>query len=1076
MVILRRFGPLSAALLACVAVLVLRLFEVQVVEHAQWAREAANLVRSAHTVPYHRGRILDRNGLALVHDEEVYDVELVYRDFRREHLLGQVAHARSALEGRPVSLEGTLGDLGAWALSLARLRPADLAAFERGAGLELAGLALPPSADPQVEQRRGRAEDLRFYLHRVLGADRREWNQMRRLAADEGGRTSYVELLARVRRPGALAASVAEGVAALEEGLALAAERTSADLGRLAGLLGLRDAGGAEPPGPDGARALLVHQLDGLSASIEDSVASQLFRAAAGFDPGRLPPQVLAAAIDLEWIGRTLRWTPERTEGWLARARATWWANLEALFVPGARIRAELAAELEHPAHRFLNELAALFAADGPGSGEVRTSDWRAIERVAVWAELGSLFEGPRASLDLPRLPFQDPQLRARARRGEDPWQVLAELLEPGSPPAAPQPDDDLDAWRPPRDGGEAAARLREVLEPRPAPTTAARRQAQADRRELPLWIARAWQGRLEEAAAERLSTSGAPRALTRSRIERAREQRRYALIDRGSRPQTLASDPGYDVVHLLTRYPERFRGFRVRERMHRRARVADEEGRPPAALLLGDVRPSNLREVLEQRELRQRLADLRRKTVRAEEDLEELEELVGQIYRNDELHGTGGIEGLLDAYLRGHNGFRENEGLEERETRGRVPLYVPPVDGVDVVLTLDARLQLAAEAVLDAPRLPDDERLRDEAWFANPVGAIAIVTVEGEVLAAASTPRTARPPKPGRDGQEAVVLDRTLRRPTFQPLGSVFKAFVAVHALEVLGLDPAAALSCRQISERGAGWIDLHCWHAAGHGSLDLHGAIRGSCNAYFAQLGDLFGGRADFAELAHAFGFDQPTGVRAVGRARGFPEHYAMPALAGGGEFRPPQRRQAANGLALIEATPLQVARAVAGLAVGHLPELRLVRQVGDQAVPGASRALPYSEGNLERVRRAMVAVVAEAGGSAYGKGLDERTLGFRLAAKTGSADYLPMDPALYPGLVVREGARAIPDWRKHTWLAGWFPAGDPRLVIVVYLHDVAFTSSHSAVHVASQMLRREELGVALAEQLARRAGAGR
>jgi cell division protein FtsI/penicillin-binding protein 2 len=47
-----------------------------------------------------------------------------------------------------------------------------------------------------------------------------------------------------------------------------------------------------------------------------------------------------------------------------------------------------------------------------------------------------------------------------------------------------------------------------------------------------------------------------------------------------------------------------------------------------------------------------------------------------------------------------------------------------------------------------------------------------------------------------------------------------------------------------------------------------------------------------------------------------------------------------------------------------------------------------------------------------------------------------------------------------RKHTWLAGWFPAEDPRAILVVYLHDVAYTSSHTAVHVASQFLRSPEV----------------
>ncbi len=1071
MVAPRRFGPVVAAVFVALGALVLRLYQVQVLEHALWAREAANLVRSAHTVPYHRGRILDRRGAVLVHDEEVYDVELVYRDFRREHLLGQVAHARSALEGRTVSIERTLANLEPWSLELARLRPAQLHSFERGGGLEFEDLRVPATNDPSAEQRRGRAEDLRFYVRQLLGATRLEWNQVQRAAQDDGARRSFAELLAGARR---------RSPQDLEETLRASARRTRGDLERLATLLELHDAGGEPVREPGAALALLLYQLDQTRGAVEDSVATQLFRTATGFDPGRLPSEWIAGAIDLDWIARTVRWTPERVTAWLARARAGWTANFERLFVPGARIRADLGSDLEHPVHRLLSELAGLFEAGSEGmrrTAETR-SDWRRIEHVAVWAELDAFFEGPRRALELPRLPFQDPELRQRARRGEDPWVVLADLLAATALPPAREPEAEPEVgvlpWPAPADGREAAARLRIAFDPGPELAGPARRLASADRSELPLFVARAWQAQLEARAAELLAATGAgpgaaPRRLVRARLERALEQRRYVLIDRGSRPQTLSADPGYDVVHLLTRSPERFQGFQVRERMHRRPLVSDAQGRPPAAALLGTVRPSTLREFLEQQELRRRLSDLRRKTVRAEEDLAQLEELVAQIYRNDELHGTGGIEGLLEDALRGQNGFRENEGLEERESRRREPLYVPPIDGRDVVLTLDAALQLAAEAVLDAPELPDSERLRDEPWFANPVGAIAIVSVEGEVLAAASTPRERRAPKPGRDGQEAVVMDRTLRLPTFHPVGSVFKAFVAVHALERHALDPFAELPCRPIDGRGAGWIDLRCWHGVGHGRVALHAALRGSCNAYFAQLGDGFAGRAEFMELCQAFGFDRPSGVRAVGRAGAFPEDFAIKSFLWKRDFEPREQRQAANGLAVIEGTPLQVARAFAGLATGRLPELRLVRAVDGQLLGSRSQPLPYSEPNLERVRRALRAVVAEAGGSAFGKGLDERTLGFTFAAKTGSADYVRLGPEAHVGLVAREGDGELPDMRKHTWLAGWFPAEAPRLVLVVYLHDVAFTSSHTAVHVASQMLRRPELRAALEAELA-------
>jgi cell division protein FtsI/penicillin-binding protein 2 len=148
------------------------------------------------------------------------------------------------------------------------------------------------------------------------------------------------------------------------------------------------------------------------------------------------------------------------------------------------------------------------------------------------------------------------------------------------------------------------------------------------------------------------------------------------------------------------------------------------------------------------------------------------------------------------------------------------------------------------------------------------------------------------------------------------------------------------------------------------------------------------------------------------------------------------------------------MQVARATAGLLTGELPELRIVRSIGGEIVPPAASALGISQSARDFVRRAMESVVEDPGGTAYEKGLDTGTLGFRFAAKTGSGDYAAF--------------RASPDQtsddridmdagkvRKHTWVAGWFPAEKPAAIVVVYLHDVSETASHTAVYVASQFL---------------------
>jgi cell division protein FtsI/penicillin-binding protein 2 len=164
-----RILALCLGVVALTAVLSARLFEIQIGQGEIWAGEAARLVRSGTLLPYRRGSILDAKSRVLARDEATYRLELSYRDFRRNHVLGLVAHARSALEGRAVPLTETLDELEPWALELAELSPDDLEEFSKGAALERTTLRVPLDGTPEVTLRERRASDVRFYVARLLG-------------------------------------------------------------------------------------------------------------------------------------------------------------------------------------------------------------------------------------------------------------------------------------------------------------------------------------------------------------------------------------------------------------------------------------------------------------------------------------------------------------------------------------------------------------------------------------------------------------------------------------------------------------------------------------------------------------------------------------------------------------------------------------------------------------------------------------------------------------------------------------------------------------------------------------------
>ncbi|MEM7305987.1 MAG: penicillin-binding transpeptidase domain-containing protein [Planctomycetota bacterium] len=994
-------------------VLIGRVAWIQLAEHEIWAEEAARLVHSGRVLPYTRGRILDARGEVLARDVEAYHLTLAYRPFRRGHPLGQVAHARSTLAMRAVGLAEARHNLERWADELANLSPGELREFARGGALSTVSLDVPAVDDGRAESRGSRAADLRFYVRGLLGARLREWRALEDLA--EGNPyASYLSLLADVR-----------GLTAAELSDELAERcRDSIDhLGFLAARVELED----EPAGSSGARLeALIGALEASRRAVEGAAASALFEEASGFPAGRVDPETLARAFDLERIRVLLRWDRADLEDWTRRARARWlgtWRDGYAL----PRLVAELTLDPSSPADadRVISTLAALLSSEAviEAALDGEPVEWDELDDTAVLSAIDGVFRvDPPELVTDPVMPWHDPELRDSELAGEERWELLAAM----------DPDGDPEAWQASLVGRRSRDRDRRYA--------LARALVMRWEEQLQLAIGAAFDRMLEGAELDDLGPAGGLR-FARGRFDRAEERAAYILRDFGARRRTLASEPSYDVVYLLTRYPERYPGFEAQESRRRERTAAPDERAPLAEHLIGTVSRADVRAIQRQRAAEMRLRELRQMPERDELEELELVALVEAVLLPDEANGVSGIEGFFDRELRGRNGYREQRGLDDVEGAGRTHVSVKePVDGEDVWLTLEADLQRAAEQVINRPELPVHDPKYDPLWYERPTGAIVLLKPSGEVLAAASAPLFGEDDPP--------VMERTLRRPTFQPPGSVFKPFVATWALDRARLDPSVTVDCSVMADGTCGYGDVRCWKQWGHGPVDLAAALEGSCNAYFAWLGENLT-TADFHGLAHTFGFGEPTGVRTappsddgLGTRGGLAENVS--AYVFDEHLRDSLRRRAGNGLGRIEATPMQIGRAMAGLATGALPSLRLVSMVGGEPVPPARpQRLPLSEGALARVRDALVLVTQSESGTAY-QALNEEALGFRLAAKTGSADLV--------GRSARDESGRV---RKHTWVAGWAPIDDPELVFVIFVHDTSATSSHGAVYVAQEIL---------------------
>lgn len=412
-----------------------------------------------------------------------------------------------------------------------------------------------------------------------------------------------------------------------------------------------------------------------------------------------------------------------------------------------------------------------------------------------------------------------------------------------------------------------------------------------------------------------------------------------------------------------------------------------------------------------------------------------------------DELVGKLGVEKQYHGILRGTPGQRR-QWLSPRGNVQEESVERPAVAGGDVLLSIDARLQRAAEQLLDAACERSSAGL--------PAGGAAVVmdARTGALLTLACTPRfDPSALTHGRQGEiEQLFADP--RRPLFDrslqmalPPGSVFKPLSAIAILEAGQTTPQRPFRCQ-------GYFDqphqlrcaLYRRQGIGHGDIVLADALARSCNVYFFHhAGEI--GHAPLVHWATQFGFGQTTGVDLPHEAAG-----ELPTPRGmrerhGRAWQPSDTQLVAVGQGPITATPLQVAALLGAVANGgtlHTPSVLLDAGAGPggdsslTTVPARQRPSrtvgAISPQTLEAVREGLRRVGDEQGTAHRAL----RSLRFAIAGKTGTAE-------------------AGGDKPDHAWFAGYAPADAPHLVVVVVLEHGG--GGETAAAAAAQILAQAD-----------------
>ena len=338
---------------------------------------------------------------------------------------------------------------------------------------------------------------------------------------------------------------------------------------------------------------------------------------------------------------------------------------------------------------------------------------------------------------------------------------------------------------------------------------------------------------------------------------------------------------------------------------------------------------------------------------------------------------GRAGVEQFHEDELRGQAG----EVQMEVNAVGRVIRELDRTDGTqgdEIALSIDIDLQRSILA-----------QLGDMA-----ASAVVMDCTNGEVLAMTTTP-SFDPALFDSGISQTQWNEWTSDRKTplinkatagVYPPGSTFKMAVGLAGLKAGVITDTDRISC-------PGYLDMgdtrfHCWKKHGHGPLDLHGALKHSCDVFFYEVARRAGIDA-VAQTANLFSFGVDPGVDLPGARMGL-----MPTQAWrrrhGHKWSVGDTIGCGIGQGFVLATPLQLATYVSRIATGRAVVPHVTRTIAGAAEPGGKPEdfpmLDVPEEALAVVRGGMFAVVNEAGGTAPHARLG--LPGMQLAGKTGSS----------------------------------------------------------------------------------------
>lgn len=421
--------------------------------------------------------------------------------------------------------------------------------------------------------------------------------------------------------------------------------------------------------------------------------------------------------------------------------------------------------------------------------------------------------------------------------------------------------------------------------------------------------------------------------------------------------------------------------------------------------------------------------------------------------YRSGDITGQAGVEYQYESVLQGVRGEQEVYVDVDGNVTG-TSSSVPAVAGSDVVLTIDANVQQAAEDGLD--KAVEHARAAGKPAVAGAV--VCLDATNGDVLAMASYPKF--DPSIFVGGIATDDWDALASEDAHYPLmnravggtyasASTIKPLSALAALDNGIVTPDSTFTCTGYWTGFGEAYGQYCWKKTGHGTLNLRDGIVNSCNTVFYEIGKGFYNSSHKEGLQEKFkqwGLGSRTGIdlpaEEVGRVP-TPEwkwDYFASYSDDDRTWRGGDTTNIAIGQGDILVTPLQMACVYMGLANGgtiYKPHVLkgIAAKEGDGTViehkPETLDTVQEDETYMDLIHSGLEGMIYE---EDPGVAAHFTNLPVKVAGKTGTAERSGQEPT--------------------GWFCVYAPADDPKYVVAALVEQGGFGAS-SALYAVREVL---------------------